>query len=253
MSATSWWRRLQDPRAHRYSNSRGIPGLRKALAAYYARRFNVEIDPETRGDRRPWVEGRPRQSRPGHHQPGRCDPGAQSLLSRSTPSASSSLAPPSARSPSIPVPTSWRCDGPRRAPFRAEAARCHRQLPQQSDGAKWRPSISTARSSPSAASTSIFIISDIAYAEVYFDGAPPPSILEVPAPRRSRSSSHPSSKTYSMPGWRIGFCVGNQRLIGALTRVKSYLDYGAFTPIQVAATAALNGPAGMHRRDARPL
>jgi len=88
----------------------------------------------------------------------------------------------------------------------------------------------------------IFIISDIAYSEVYFDGVPPPSVLQVPGAKEIAVEFSSLSKTYSMPGWRIGFCAGNARLIGALARVKSYLDYGAFTPIQVAATAALNGP-----------
>jgi alanine-synthesizing transaminase len=88
----------------------------------------------------------------------------------------------------------------------------------------------------------IFIISDIAYSEVYFDGVPPPSVLQVPGAKEIAVEFTSLSKTYSMPGWRIGFCAGNDRLIGALARVKSYLDYGAFTPIQVAATAALNGP-----------
>ena len=88
----------------------------------------------------------------------------------------------------------------------------------------------------------IWILSDIAYAEVYFDGNPPPSILEIPEAREIAVEFSSLSKTYSMPGWRIGFAAGNPRLIGALARIKSYLDYGAFTPIQVAATAALNGP-----------
>ena len=87
----------------------------------------------------------------------------------------------------------------------------------------------------------IFILSDIAYAEIYFD-APPPSILEVPGAFDVAVEFSSLCKTYSMPGWRIGFAAGNRRLIGALARIKSYLDYGAFTPIQVAATAALNGP-----------
>jgi len=85
-------------------------------------------------------------------------------------------------------------------------------------------------------------LSDIAYAEIYFDGKPPPSILEVPGARDVAIEFSSLSKTYSMAGWCIGFAVGNARLIAALTRVKSYLDYGAFTPIQIAATAALNGP-----------
>ncbi|MBX9593412.1 MAG: aminotransferase class I/II-fold pyridoxal phosphate-dependent enzyme, partial [Roseomonas sp.] len=89
----------------------------------------------------------------------------------------------------------------------------------------------------------LFILSDLAYAELYFDEAnPPPSVLEIPGAKDVTVEFTSMSKTYNMPGWRMGFAAGNQRLISALTRVKSYLDYGAFTPIQVAAVAALNGP-----------
>jgi len=88
----------------------------------------------------------------------------------------------------------------------------------------------------------LIILSDLAYAEVYFDNNPPPSILEVPGAKDVAVEFTSLSKTFSMAGWRIGFAVGNERMIAALGRVKSYLDYGAFTPIQVAATAALNGP-----------
>ena len=88
----------------------------------------------------------------------------------------------------------------------------------------------------------LIVLSDLAYAEVYFDGNPPPSILQVPGAMDVAVEFTSMSKTFSMAGWRVGFAVGNERLIAALARVKSYLDYGAFTPIQVAATAALNGP-----------
>lgn len=88
----------------------------------------------------------------------------------------------------------------------------------------------------------MFVLSDIAYAEIYFEGPPPPSVLEVEGAKEVAVEFSSLSKTYSMPGWRIGFAAGNPRLIAALARIKSYLDYGAFTPIQVAATAALNGP-----------
>jgi alanine-synthesizing transaminase len=88
----------------------------------------------------------------------------------------------------------------------------------------------------------IFVLSDLAYAEVYFDDNPPPSLLQVPGAMDVAVEFTSMSKTFSMPGWRIGFAVGNERIIAALGRVKSYLDYGAFTPVQVAATAALNGP-----------
>ena len=90
----------------------------------------------------------------------------------------------------------------------------------------------------------IWILSDLAYSEVYFDNQPPPSILQVKGARDISVEFSSLSKTYSMPGWRMGFAAGNKKLISALARVKSYLDYGAFTPIQVASAAALNGPQG---------
>ena len=88
----------------------------------------------------------------------------------------------------------------------------------------------------------LILLSDVAYAEIYFGDEPPPSILQVPGAMDVAVEFTSLSKTYSMPGWRIGFAVGNERLVAALARVKSYLDYGAFTPVQVAASAALNGP-----------
>ena len=88
----------------------------------------------------------------------------------------------------------------------------------------------------------VYILSDIAYAEIYFDGEIPPSILEVPRAKNIAIEFSSLSKTYSMPGWRVGFAVGNKSLVQALTKIKSYLDYGAFTPVQVASIAALNGP-----------
>jgi alanine-synthesizing transaminase len=95
---------------------------------------------------------------------------------------------------------------------------------------------------PFAKKHGIFILSDLAYAEVYFENNPAPSVLQVPGAIDLCVEFTSMSKTFSMPGWRIGFAVGNERIIAALSRVKSYLDYGAFTPVQVAATAALNGP-----------
>jgi alanine-synthesizing transaminase len=92
-------------------------------------------------------------------------------------------------------------------------------------------------------STRLSLLSDLAYAEIYFDpDNPPPSILQVEGAKDIAVEFTSLSKTFSMPGWRMGFAVGNERLIGALTRIKSYLDYGAFTPIQVAAAAALDSP-----------
>jgi alanine-synthesizing transaminase len=88
----------------------------------------------------------------------------------------------------------------------------------------------------------IYVLSDLAYCELYYDGNPPPSILQVKGAKDLAVEFTTMSKTYSMAGWRIGYAVGNKKLIAALTKIKSYLDYGTFLPIQVAATAALNGP-----------
>ena len=88
----------------------------------------------------------------------------------------------------------------------------------------------------------IWVINDIAYAEITFDGYEPPSILQVPGAKDIAAEFYSLSKTYNMPGWRVGFMCGNKTLVGALARLKSYLDYGMFTPIQVAAIAALDGP-----------
>jgi alanine-synthesizing transaminase len=88
----------------------------------------------------------------------------------------------------------------------------------------------------------IYAISDLAYNELYFDGKPTPSILEVKGAKDVAIEFTTISKSYSMAGWRIGFACGNKELVGALTKIKSYLDYGTFLPVQVGATAALNGP-----------
>ncbi|ARG97558.1 alanine transaminase [Legionella micdadei] len=88
----------------------------------------------------------------------------------------------------------------------------------------------------------IWIIHDLAYADIVFDGYKAPSILQVPGATDIAIETYSMSKSYNMPGWRVGFACGNEELVGALTRLKSYLDYGTFTPIQVAAIAALEGP-----------
>jgi alanine-synthesizing transaminase len=88
----------------------------------------------------------------------------------------------------------------------------------------------------------VWVLSDLAYSELYYNGKPTPSILQAKGAKDVAIEFTSLSKTFSMAGWRIGFAVGNQTLIAALTRVKSYIDYGAFTPMQAAACAALNGP-----------
>ncbi len=88
----------------------------------------------------------------------------------------------------------------------------------------------------------IMVLHDLAYADLVFDGYKPPSLLQVPGAKEIGVEFFSLSKSYNMPGWRVGFCVGNPKIVGALRRIKSYLDYGIFQPIQIAAIIALNGP-----------
>ena len=228
------------PDAHGYSQSRGIPGLRRAKAGYYARRFGVEIDPETEvvvtmGSKE----------------------GLASLATAVTAPGDVVLAP----NPSYPIHTFG---------FMIAGATI-RAVPTTPDEEYWRelekamaytvprptvlvvnyPSNPTAetvdlafyeRLVDWARDNGIWVLSDLAYSELYYDDEPTPSILQVPGAKDVAVEFTSLSKTYSMAGWRMGFAVGNRRLIAAMTRVKSYLDYGAFTPIQAAACAALNGP-----------
>jgi alanine-synthesizing transaminase len=231
---------LNDPRVHRYSNSRGIPGLRKALANYYARRFNVELDPEseaivTLGSKEGLANLAQAITSPGDiilapnpsypiHAFGFIIAGAAIRSIPYQPGEGFLEAMDRAVRYSVPKPRAVIVNYPSNPT--AEVA----------DLDFYREIIAFCKMHE------IYVISDIAYAEIYFDGPPPPSILQVPGAKEIAVEFSSLSKTYSMPGWRIGFCAGNKQLIAALTRMKSYLDYGAFTPIQVAATAALNGP-----------
>lgn len=231
---------VRDPRSHRYSVSRGIPGLRRAHAAYYKRRFNVDIDPETEnivtlGSKE----------------------GLANLAQAITSPGDTILVP----NPSYPIhPYGF---------IMAGASLRHLPIGDGHDffGSLKRavkhsvpPPIALVLSFPSNPTAQvvgldfygecvefcrqhgIYILSDLAYAEIYFDGNPPPSILQVPGAKDIAVEFTSMSKTYAMAGWRVGFAAGNRKLITALARIKSYLDYGAFTPVQVAAAAALNGP-----------
>jgi alanine-synthesizing transaminase len=227
-------------RAHGYSTSRGIPGLRKALAGYYDRRFGVTIDPETEA-----------VVTLGSKE------GLANLAQAITAPGDVILAP----NPSFPIhPYGFMIAGAsvRHLPFgpdydfMAELDRAvQHSVPRPSAVILCYPSNPTAEVVDLefyrevveyCKKNEIWILSDLAYAEIYFDDNPPPSILQIPGARDIAVEFTSMSKTYSMAGWRVGFAVGNKQLVSALTRVKSYLDYGAFTPIQVAAVAALNGP-----------
>jgi len=230
----------RDPNAHGYSASKGITGLRKAQAGYYGRRFGVDLDPDsevvvTLGSKE----------------------GLANLAQAITAPGDVVLAP----NPSYPIHTFG---------FIIAGATI-RSVPTTPDETYWaaleramrftvpKPSVLILNypSNPTAEVVDlafyervvkfakkhkIWLLSDLAYSELYYDGCPTPSILQVPGAKDVAVEFTSMSKTYSMAGWRIGFAVGNKKLISALTRVKSYLDYGAFTPIQAAAVAAINGP-----------
>jgi len=229
-----------DETAHGYSVSRGIHGLRKAQAAYYKRRFNVDLDPDSEVI-----------STIGSKE------GLANLIQAITGPGDVILTP----NPCYPIHAY--------GPVIAGASIRHVMTPEGGDFIEsLERAIKHMTPKPVAVIVNypgnptaevvdlnfyerlvalctqygVYAISDLAYCEVYFDGNPPPSILQVPGAKDIAIEFTTLSKTYSMAGWRVGFAAGNKKLIGALTKIKSYLDYGMFTPIQVAATAALNGP-----------
>ncbi|MBF0326029.1 LL-diaminopimelate aminotransferase [Magnetospirillum moscoviense] len=230
----------RNPRAHRYSMSRGIPGLRKALSAYYARRFAVDIDPETEcivtlGSKEGLANLANAITSPGDivlvpnpsypiHPYGFIIAGGSCRYVPVTPDAEFLKALDRAVRHSVPKPIALVLNYPSNPTALLADLDFYGQV------------VDFCRHH------GIWILSDLAYSEIYFDVAPPPSILEVPGAKDIAVEFTSMSKTYNMPGWRIGFAAGNKKLIAALARIKSYLDYGAFTPIQVAAAAALNGP-----------
>lgn len=231
---------LGKPRTDRYSASRGIPGLRKAQAAYYERRFGVKLNPETQvvatlGSKEGFANMAQAITAPGDvilvpdpsypiHAFGFLMAGGviRSVPSEPTPDFFNHVE--RAIRHSIPKPIAIVVCYPSNPTAFVASLDFYKDL------------VAFAKKHD------IFILSDLAYAEVFFDNDPPPSVLQVPGAIDVTVEFTSMSKTFSMAGWRMGFAVGNDRLIAALGRVKSYLDYGAFTPIQVAAAAALNGP-----------
>lgn len=230
---------VKNPSSHGYSSSKGIPGLRRAQANYYARRFGVKLDPDTQviatlGSKEGFANMAQAITAPGDvilcpdptypiHSFGFIMSGGVIRSMPATPDDSFLEALARAVRHSIPKPIALILNYP------SNPTACLATLEFYKDVVAF------------ARKHEIILLSDLAYSEIYFDDTPPPSILQVPGAMDVAVEFTSMSKTFSMPGWRMGFAVGNERLIAALTRVKSYLDYGAFTPIQVAATAALNG------------
>ncbi len=230
----------RDPKAGRYSMSRGIPGLRRAMAGYYGRRFGVQLDPETEvvatlGSKEGFANLAQALTAPGDvivcpnpaypiHAYGFIMAGGvirhvpalspEAYLSGVSRAVRHSAPPPSVLILSYPSnPTA-----------------------QWVDLDFYREAVALARKHD------LLVLSDIAYSEIYFEDNPPPSVLQIEGAKDIAVEVNSLSKTYAMAGWRVGMVVGNARICAALARVKSYLDYGNFTPVQVAATAALNGP-----------
>jgi len=233
------------PGTGRYSVSKGIPGLRKAQAKYYQKRFGVKLNPDsevivTLGSKEGLANLAQAISTPGDiiispnpsypiHPYGFIIAGAslrhlqtmkdgvfdpETYLERLDRSIRNSTPSPVALIVSFPSnPTAQVVD----LNFYKEIVKM-------------------------ALKYNVYVLSDLAYAEIYFDKKPPPSILQVNRAKEIAVEFTSMSKTYAMAGWRIGFAVGNKKLIEALTKIKSYLDYGAYTPVQVAAATALNGP-----------
>ena len=228
------------PRTDRYSASKGIAGLRRAQAAYYARRFGVKLNPDTQivatlGSKEGFANMAQAITAPGDvvlvpnpsypiHAFGFLMAGG---VIRSVPAEPTPAFFPAAERAvlhSIPKPIALVVCYPSNPTAYVASLDFYRDL------------VAFAKKHE------LILLSDLAYSEVYFENDPPPSVLQVPGAVDVAVEFTSMSKTFSMAGWRIGFAVGNERLLAALARVKSYLDYGAFTPVQVAATAALNGP-----------
>jgi alanine-synthesizing transaminase len=229
------------PRTDRYSASKGIPGLRRAQAAYYARRFGVKLDPDrqviaTLGSKEGFANMAQAITAPGD---------VVLCPNPSYPIHAFGFLMAGGVIRSVPATADEEY-------FRAMERAMQHSIPKPIAVVTCYPSNPTAQVADLdfyaelvrfAKKHDLIVLSDLAYAEVYFDDAnPPPSILQVPGAFDVAVEFTSMSKTFSMAGWRIGFAVGNERLCAALARVKSYLDYGAYTPVQVAATAALNGP-----------
>ena len=230
---------VQKPKTTGYSVSRGIMGLRQACARYYQRRFDVNLDPKdeiiaTLGSKEGFANLAQAITTPGDiiYAP---DP--------SYPLHAYGFVIAGAKIQGIPAITAQEyLTGVKEALLKSDKPPmaivvCFPSNPtgKIADLEFYREIVSIAKKHD------IILLSDLAYSEIYFT-MPPPSIFEVEGAKDVAVETISLSKTYSMAGWRMGFAVGSKRLIGALARVKSYLDYGAFTPIQVAACAALDGP-----------
>lgn len=230
----------RDPKASRYSVSKGIHGLRKAQARYYQSRFGVELDPDseicvTIGSKEGLANLANAISQPGDvfvvpdpsypiHTWGFVIPGAEVRHIPNTPHAEDFFGHVKAAFEAKPKPIALVVNYP-----------CN-PTAETVDLAFYEEVVAICKH------YQVYAISDLAYCELYFGDTPTPSMLQVKGAKDIAVEFTTLSKTYSMAGWRVGFASGNKEMIGALTKIKSYLDYGTFLPMQIAATAAINGP-----------
>ena len=225
---------------HRYSASRGITKLRHAICAWYGRQYDVDLDPETEAIVTLGVkEGL------AHLILTIVGPGDVVLTPTPTYPIhmySSIIAGGEVRGVEL-RPTedffenvirAYRQTQPR--PRALIMSFPHNPTTSVVDLEFFKKVVGFAREH------GLILIHDLAYADLVFDGYRAPSLLQVPEAKEVGVEFYSLSKSYNMPGWRVGFCVGNREIIGALTKIKSYLDYGMFQPIQIASIIALNGP-----------
>ncbi len=225
---------------HRYSASRGVPKLRRAITDWYKRNYDVDLDPDTEA-----IATIGSKEGISHLALAVIGPGDVVLTPSPTyPSHPYSVIIAGGEIRSIPL-----C--PERDFFEDMTHAMKLAWPRP------KMLIINFPHNPTTAVVSIdffkkivdfakennlMVVHDLAYADLVFDGYKAPSFLQVPGAKDVGVEFYTLSKSYNMPGWRVGFCVGNREMIGALTKLKSYLDYGIFQPIQIASIIALNGP-----------
>jgi alanine-synthesizing transaminase len=228
------------PRNHRYSASRGVTKLRHSISCWYRRRYGVSIDPDTEAIAVIGVkEGL------SHLALAIVEPGDMALVPDPTyPIHLYSMIIAGANVRSVPllgegdffeaIVQAYRETWPR--PKYLVLSFPHNPTCRTVELELFERVVAFARAN------NLFVIHDLSYADLTFDGYRAPSILEVPGAKELAVEFFSLSKSYNMPGWRVGFCVGNARVVAALARIKSYLDYGMFQPIQIAGIVALDGP-----------
>jgi alanine-synthesizing transaminase len=231
----------RNPRNHRYSYSRGMPKLRLAISQWYKRKFDVQIDPETEA-----IATIGAKEGLSHLIMAIMVPGDIAMVPNPTypiHAYSVIIAGADVRSISLTSGEGDFMDRAQRAmktlwpkPKVMIISFPHNPTTEVVDLEFFRRVVAFAKEHE------MLVVHDLAYADLVFDGYKAPSILQVPGAKDVAVELYSMSKGYSMPGWRVGFVVGNRRMVAALTRLKSYLDYGMFQAIQVAATVALNGP-----------